>query len=566
MKFILKKKYFKIVILGHILCSLIGSFSFFGSILSNVGSENRAYAYLGIGTTLADDVLSRILCMIISSMLAILFIYLFWLLCFTLFCSIKEKNWNAYLFLVVISLGIILILLFYPNMFGLETTDDYMNYVYAKEFLPMYWHGFFTNVVYCACMLVVPHPVMIPIVQFIFANCVVFNLFTNVKVSKKYTLAVACIVGCGSLLLLPEFIRVFLCPTRNCMYVILVSGTFSILFVDYIKENQITEKKFYVLACLFALTGCWRGEGSIYLISFPFFYWIVYSREQKMVTLSNIKKILFYILICVIFMIPDKYGVAKYQNSDYMIANTTGPLSAIFHDENANYSYKECQKDLSNIGAVIPIEYIEKYGCNGGFYYNVVQGNFVRQSCVSKDVGNAYVKSSFRFMLYNLPIWIKYQANMFLDANCIQGFRFSIDYGKETLENWNSYEAYERAFELYDAGEADLQQLELLYDKSTFADVLESKISYILSQVYTCVRPNTAWFKIILIIFTVVSGIISLIKKEYFFVLIAVANLGIWAVVLLMAPWSRPNYYYSVFINMYLAAVFYFIGKFSVKY
>lgn len=545
--------------IAHIIISLICSCLYFGQLMPNVGSENIACNYLNFGKDLSWDGLSRGLCLVWSWALAFVFIWFLWKALFKLAQLIKDKKWSAYFEAFFIVLGIALILCLYPQMFGTETTDDYMNLVYAMEFLPMYWHGFWTNVVYCACMIVFPHPVSIPIIQFLFAMYVIhFAISELAGFLPKDRSTMHCVMSAFLLLpLLPEIIRIFFYPTRNCMYAIPCVYVILVLYVDYWNKRCLTLSKFLLLSILFAFLGSWRGEGIIYLFAFPLLIWVVYFGERTDNLIKDKKLIckllLFYAAICILLLLPDKYGVARYQNSDYMIANTTGPLSATFKNEDANLFYKGAEKDLENINAVIPLEYIEKYGCNAGFYYNAASGRFVRQSGVDKEEGGTYVNSALRVMLYNLPIWVKYQVNMFMSANEIGFFRFKVDYGRETLENWAELQAYIRAFELYDCGESFLEEYEI-------TGVDSQDVSGVLNNLYMVVRQKFAWYKVALVLGAIVCSVVAAIKRDWLSVLLMLLNLAVLCVIVLMAPWSRPNYYYSVFINMSILIVLFFFG------
>lgn len=544
------------IIFLHILIGFLCSFFFFQGLEIEAGWENRAYAYLWSGESLREDKLSRMLCFLASYVLAIVLIWLLWKFLFYFWERLKEKKVSSILFLVVLIAGLFLILCLYPEMFGVETTDDYMNYVYARELLPMYWHGFLTNVVYIACMIVFPHPVSIPIIQFIFGVSVLFYIggtfMTRVSGKKK---AKTALVSCFFLLivLLPETIRILIYPTRNCMYAIVCLWALGILFVDGEKNGELTKRKFTLLVFLFAVLGSWRGEGILYLLAFPFLIYFTYEQKsrKKLLSKAHGKQLLFYLTICILFMLPDKYGVNKYQNSDYMIANTTGPISAVLHDEGANVSYDGIKEDLEHIAEVIPLEYIYQYGCNGGFYYNAISGRWVRQSGTSKLEGRQYISSAYRLLLYNLPDYLKYQWNLFLDANSIKGMRLSVDFGSETMENVRELQPYARAFELYDAGEENLETYDLkLGGKETKAFLAK----YIPSGNYKKSLDNSGIAGIIKLVLAggmIFTAFVALFKKNYQYFLISALNLAVLAVIILMAPWSRPNYYYSVFFNMY---------------
>ena len=544
------------IIFLHILIGFLCSIFFFQGLGIEAGWENRAYAYLWSGESLREDKLSRMLCFLASYVLAIVLIWLLWKFLFCFWERLKEKKVSSILFLVVLIAGLFLILCLYPEMFGVETTDDYMNYVYARELLPMYWHGFLTNVVYIACMIVFPHPVSIPVIQFIFGVSVLFYIggtfMTHLSGRKK---AKTALVSCFFLLvvLLPETIRILIYPTRNCMYAIVCLWALGILFVDGEKNGELTKRKFTLLVFLFAVLGSWRGEGILYLLAFPFLLYFTYEQKsrKKLFSKAHGKQLLFYLTICILFMLPDKYGVNKYQNSDYMIANTTGPISAVLHDEGANVSYDGIKEDLEHIAEVIPLEYIYQYGCNGGFYYNAISGRWVRQSGTSKLEGRQYISSAYRLLLYNLPDYLKYQWNLFLDANSIKGMRLSVDFGSETMENVRELQPYARAFELYDAGEENLETYDLkLGGKETKAFLAK----YIPSGNCKKSLDNSGIAGIIKLVLAggmIFTAFVALFKKNYQYFLISALNLAVLAVIILMAPWSRPNYYYSVFFNMY---------------
>jgi hypothetical protein len=84
---------------------------------------------------------------------------------------------------------------------------------------------------------------------------------------------------------------------------------------------------------------------------------------------------------------------------------------------------------------------------------------------------------------------------------------------------------------------------------------LEEGIGRVLDKVYAAVREKTAWFKIVLIIGTIVISVFALVKKKWLSALFMLLNLAVLCVVILMAPWGRANYYYSVFINMLVTIV-----------
>jgi len=160
--FIVKQKLY-ICTAIHFLISCIFERSIFYSIKDYTGSENVAYKWLITGGTLSEDLVSKVLCWSYSHLLAIVLIFYFWKFVFK-FISVFNYNKKQYTeFLVAGLLIMVAVAIYFPTSI-FSAPDESYNYVYAKEWLPMYWHGFFTNVVHCACMIFFPHPISMSLI------------------------------------------------------------------------------------------------------------------------------------------------------------------------------------------------------------------------------------------------------------------------------------------------------------------------------------------------------------------------------------------------------------------
>lgn len=558
-----KERKLRIIIpIVHFLIATVHSASFFEKLVMDTGSENLTYD-AGRFVSLAEDTFSVWMCKGMAYVLAAVMVYFFWQYIFEHAGNVANNKRASILIGVGVLIGVICVVTLYPANWAVETKDDYMNYVYAKEFLPMYWHGFVTNAVYCACLILIPHPAVISVIQLLL-GCSAFVYLVKViqrrimKVKKTYIMMIVMVLT--SIVCVPELLRILLYPTRNCMYAILSMWLLIILFTDYMQDKTLTKKRYILLVFLTAFLATWRGEGILYVIAFPVLIFFAYRLGKNQVwTKEGALGMMFFIAVCVLLSAPDKYGVNKYQNSDYLIANTTGPLSAVFHDTNANLTYKNAKDDLDTINKVVPLEYIERYGCNGGFYFNAISGRWPRQHGVSKEVGNEYVTSAYRMLLQNLPMYLKYQTNLFIWSNCLKIRVFDIEYGVEELDEVTKLEPYARAFELYDAGEADLKVYNLW--GSRYSKSLEKRIT----GLYTYLRNRTSGIKILMLMLLAVIVVVSLWKKEYFITAICSLCLGILFVIILMAPAVRPNYYYSVFLNIYLCLICYGVMKIGLN-
>lgn len=556
----IKKK----IICLHSVFLVVNIFLYYEKICTAVGKENVAYGISAFGSNLQEDILSRGLCFFYSLFLAIGIVVLSWNGIFALWSELKNKNKIYKCMLLLIVIGVCVIFCLYPNMYGMETNDDYMNYVYAKEFLPMYWHAFLTNVVYCGVSIVFIHPISIPIFQYICSIVAVFYLLNNLwhLLEKRWWRG---ILICFTVLLfvIPETFRIIVFPTRNCMYGVVCLWVFVLLAVDNLKKNELTRNRVVGLCILFAILGTWRGEGVVYAVCFPVFVWTVYYRGKELKIRKLLKLLCLYGIIFFLFALPDKYGTAKYQNKDYMITNTTGPLSAVFHNSDANLSYDGVKEDLENIEKIVPFEIIYDYGCNSSALNNARAGRWIIQTGANKEDANNYMKSAYRILLYNFPTYLKYELNYFLDANVMLiGKRFSIDFGKQWLDDYTlSTQGYKRLYEFYEIGKQELDNRQFVVLNYVTDDKIEEIIARVLNWWYIKGRNFFSWFKIGILIAQFVILIVSLYRKEWFIALFSIVNLGILCIIVLVAPWARPNYYYSVFLNMYCCLGYFLFGS-----
>ena len=574
LKSLRSKKYNCIACAVHLLFSFLYSHYFFTQVKPGAGSENVSYKFLITGDTLRNDLISRALCWGYAHVLAIFFIFLFWDWIFFVIRAYRQKIVERtywYLYVALIVAGLVTIFAIYPSVLTVPADTNY-NYIYAKEWLPMYWHGFLTNVVQCACMFTFLHPISLSVIQFLFGINIVlyFTYVTLIKCDLKNKIVKAFIWGL-ILLLMPETIRILMYFGRNYSYAILSTGFLGILLMDYIIRDsnpktksqilsdslgKLTKKKFVILTFLAVCLATWRSEGIIYLIFYPFLLYFTYAYKQCDRS-SWIKKLpkalLFVVCAYIVLSLPDKYGSEKYQGYDYFIINTPGPLSAVMANPNANLSYRGAEKDLHNIEAVLPQEYIYKFGQYAMAYYNCDQIRFPRQ-CAAGDGGKTYLFSSYNVFIHNLPIYVKYQTNLFFESigaslsfNIAtiepQGWAAKSDEAREWFLWWSEY---------YSMGDREFSEhYKITIINPAVHAFLNEGISKIINALYECGWFLSGYVKIVVTILVCAVTIIKSVKREWLFVVIGLLNVALLAVVILAAPTSRENYYYSVYFNQY---------------
>lgn len=535
----------------HFLIASLFSASFFHPIRENAGGENIAYKFLKTGVSLPEDALSRLLCRVYAYVLAFLLIYLFWKWFFFLLDRYRngslEKS-GIIVLLFVIIIGFVVIAAVYPQTVA-DATDTTWNYVYAKEWLPIYWHGYLTNVIHCACMIIIPHPIAMSLVPFLLGvNGLWFFTYEMLVKDGKERNLFPLFVWVFFLMMVPETFRVFTYAGRNYIYALL-----SVLYIgsflnEHIQGGGICASKFICHAALGLVLGTWRSEGIIYLIFFPVLFYFTYFRTLRK------KEFAFLVLFYLILALPGKYGNEKYQGQDYVIANTPSPLTAVFSQEDADLSYDGAKEDLENIFSVVPKEYFDKYGSLAQFYYNFDNFRAPRQNNAGEQ-GKNYVASAYSVLLHNWKIYLKNQVNLFAGSiGCSGPFPLDVmpveDWTKNTTKEAVSW--FDWIWAYFDIGKTNMSvDYDLVLINKKVDDFLETVSSTIIQKIYNAGWSISGYVKIAVSVLTMFVCIIALIKKEWIFFFSGILILGILAVVILTAPAMRENYYYSPYFNQY---------------
>lgn len=556
-----KRNYIFFICGIHLLLSWIASYNFFYPLREHTGIENVAYKFFNTGKVLEDDTISRVLCYVYAHILSFLIILVFWNRIFFLVNSwmkYTEERTYIKIYLLFVVIGILMILTLYPITVTIPSDTTY-NYVYAREWLPMYWHGFLTNVIHCACLLIFPHPVSMSVIPYLFGISVIFYFSYHIviKYSMKYKIAKV-LIWFAILLIIPETIQLLTYAGRNYMYAILSVSVLGIFLKDYLEQQPLKSRKFLLLSFLVVCLATWRSEGILYLFFYPFLIYFTYFYKKKTVKKKEMIKGFGY--ICVLYLImalPGKYGNEKYQGYDYFIINTPGPLSAVFINEEANFDYNRANEDLSQITDVVPLEYIYKYGKLATAYYNAENGRLSRQ-CNVGEAGKDYVIASYRMLFHNWKIYLKYQMNLFFRSI---GLSLAFDLPTVNEEEWTlSGEFCKRwdwVIEYYTIGENDMSNnhdIVLLNNKVD--SVLNEYVLLAVSKVHGFGWKYLGFVKVAVTCLVAVTGIYFLKKKEWIYVLWAVIILALLSAIILTAPAMRDNYYYSVYFNQYWFLLF----------
>lgn len=542
-----------IVSIVHFAISVLFSLSSFHPIMDHTGYENVAYQWLSTGSSMEYDTISKVLCVLYSFLLALLIVYCIWKGIFRLWSLWKNKEINRFYLIIYFALvlaGLFTILALYPKTL-VAPPDTAYNYVYAKAWMPMYWHGFLTNVIHCASMIVFSHPVAMSIIPYVLGISAVCHIIYKAVV-QRYRLGI--IAGAVFAILiwwLPETIQVFLYAGRNYIYALLSVSTLTLFLLDKMDNKPLTWKRFLVLTFLICFLACWRGEGIGYLAAFPFLLYSTYYQKGilKKHKRDIVKGFILALAVFSFLSIPDRYGRKKYQGYDYYIINLPGPLSAVWAN-NPNEEYEGYEEDLRRIEAVIPREYIVKYGDEGSINYNWEHLRTTRQSDAGEN-GKRFVIASYRFLLHNYKTFIKYQINISARSHGLKPFFDLNPVNKEPFEMSDDVKLWrDRLLAYYKIGQDDIvNQHDIVLINNETDEIITSEFNEFAFNHYDQLK-NSATLKIALIIITIIIVVAALIRRRWLYFWMGSLILALLVLIILLAPSVRQNYYNTPVYNM----------------
>lgn len=512
----------------------------------NIRNMDTTLPYQILDSSISES-LERLLFIIISIVMGGILIYVFWNIVY-IFCQKWDQIVGKRLFFSCLIIGIAAIIVIYPGMYAYEV-DNYITYRYAMMSYPLYWHHAYTSYVYLACHMFLPHPIAIPLVQFVSFLLIIFYAY-NMSISiteKKWRMFYFL------LLAVPEALYVALNPYRNCFYAILCLGLLIYVYFEFKQQKKLSRTKFVVLLTVFAFIAVWRSEGIIFsIILFAGIMWIVYGQKLKRVLLQ-----LFLLLICIkVISIPQDLGSKKYWGSDYTLINCMNSLQSMLNADNVNLQYEGAESDLAAIETITPVEMIKESGIGGYRNYNNGCGRDINQSCASAEDQKAFLKAYMRLTLNNLPIVFKtklqdYQKIILQEypkkVSVYKGDYYVFPKGEFTA----SYPGYEMIKNSYATEDWQMSSL-----RNTLLSIIDCAV-YVYFWIGTKLKITVAvriWFHLMFCGCLLVDFVKSIAKRSkgylFLFLIEAAIFLEYCAIVLVM-PEPRAAYFYPMQFCIY---------------
>ncbi len=357
-----------------------------------------------------SDTAERVLGYIISKLLAAVLIFSLWHLFFWVIDNWKAKK-NIRFFLIFFAVCLIGVVLLWPTPF-VDSIDNYITYSFARRFWPEYWHSAYTGFLYAAVLMVAPHPIFITIYQLAFGFFVLGYLYNRIVDSPvlngkgKYCVFL--------IFLMPGVYRVFTNAYRTEPYAWLCMYAVSMTAMDVVDQRKRGTLNLICNIFLCGFISVWRTEGFIFGFLL-FLVQLLYIYKYR--PLKSTLMFLCMLLSFGMFLLPQKLGDIKYYGKDYSFINSFPTLKNILSSSDADLSYEGVEADLAALEAVVPVELIRYYGMDGYRRYNYANGrDDINQSLADDETASAYMKAYYRMVWHNLPIYIKTQTSMLLNA------------------------------------------------------------------------------------------------------------------------------------------------------
>ncbi len=514
---------------------LIMTFLWAGKVFKNIG-------VIPAGSVAVKQVVSdrteHILTYIMTEIVAVILIYLFWNLVFYLINNFRKVH---LIFIMLFVLGTVVMALCWPYVFTLSE-DNFITYSCAVRLTPDYWHNAYSSYVYGACLLFFPVDFMILLVQwsfYLFAVGYIFFRIEKIAPRLKY-LAFLLFLFPSSFLIIRDSYRIF-------QYLIIALIFVSILLFDIIEKKKRTLLQMIPICFLAALMAVWRSEGILWASALILIYIIFAPGEKLKLKLS---KLGIFAIAFLIVSAPQKIGMEKYYGKAYHIVNTVQKLRIMFTTGDLNIDYPGAEDDIAAIDAVIPHEYIAAYGINSYLRYNTGVSGFkdINQFKATSEEANRYIRAYFNIARHNPGLYLKLLADTaFVSFDGAYRFYPPGYYALEKeLPQWT--------FDAWDAGRGDMfsNTHTVLWDRVTSKLGVGEKLCELQGSYGTFMQGHKVYLimffvYIAFLLWSFVSGVVRVIrKKDYIrlsFGLFALALLGEFMAVLIVTPAYGYTYF-----------------------
>ncbi len=405
-----ENKKFKII---YLIPCMHFALSFFWEWLVLIPKERSSVAFSLPMNALFSDTFEQIMCYAISKIMAGVIIFILWHVFFSIFDRNKTDKETIIVFGIILAISSFVTLLLWPDVFE-AGGDNFIPYSYAIRLMPEYWHSIYLTCLYTASVMLIPHAASINLLQTVFFVLAVGYLYNRIRMSESLKNAKWIRFLIFLLFILRDTFTVMTNPERAEYNVAFTLFFLSLILMDIIEKKKRPVYQQIILLIFASFLAVFRSEGIIVAV-LSFIALMVFVYKPKAYKFALV--IICLLGMIIVFKLPGKVGDIKYYGSDYSIVNSFNPLQNIFVSDSSNLSYEGVENDLEAIGAITPVNLIEEFASEGYRRYNYSQGYAdINQSRAGKEISAAYKQAYRNIVLHNVPIYVKTQISMFLQA------------------------------------------------------------------------------------------------------------------------------------------------------
>ncbi|WP_455541849.1 hypothetical protein [Intestinibacter sp.] len=300
------------------------------------------------------------------------------------------------------------------------------------------WQHYLTSIFYTLCLMLIPIPSGIIIIQNI---CI--SLVVGYIIHKIY-----CYTGRlkFALLMYIPFLMIpiidqNLYPIRNTLYgYIELFFLFNILFFKY-ENRKIEKKNIAMFAVLITILSTWRSEGIYYIVLGTSAILLLFNKNFEKECKS--KFIIMVLILTAVFYLPQKIFINMAFGDKYEISSIISPIYDVVKSEvekttniktkqdttkqqksknNSNGKYKKAIKetiskneDLSNIDKVLDVEFLLENE-NGLNAYWSKNKTLIREVYTSNEYSK-FKKSYLKLIKNNFGAFLNERGELFMKTN-----------------------------------------------------------------------------------------------------------------------------------------------------
>lgn len=523
-------------------------------------SIQRAGNYISRhGEWVMTYVLSRILCFLILFLICRCIFYLFE----------NKKNIRRSVFVtgtVIYLTGLAAGIFLYPEVFGpvYSGIDNYTNYAMAVRFVPTYWQSIYTGALYAACIMIIPHPLSIILIEWtLFFSVTAYMYFNLEKLYPDTWVRFFPLL----FLLIPEAYYLAFDAYRNNYYTLLLLFYVSFMYFKISSKEAFSLGDNIVFILCTAFLMVWRSEGVLIGAGAAAVYVLDRRRKKDMPLKRSAMVILAVILFFVLIKKPQDIGVDKYYGQDYMLLNTTNVLNNILNDPKAELSYEGSDDDLAAIDAVVPAEILKEYGMDGFRGYNWSKGHEDFNQTLSDDeTAGRYMRAYYSIVLHNPESFFNTQIN-----NLYSSLQLKISRPVYTYEGEHYMEVEPFDYSVWTVGLDEVrgsvltkEWTNLQFRRLIRALLYEMILVWRELIVNSGLNPLIHALALIADVLIFIVEFVRIIKEKgsrpLFFFIAFLIILGELAALVVFMPVAREAYMYPVLGSSYLMLFFYFLS------